>query len=499
MKNLYVNNTKIVTEGFRGINFIHQLYEYMPDKLGRVFTEAQVEKEIETLKKMGVKMIRSFYGSSLSWDRDKKCHDFENEHMQAFYKSCKLMQDAGIEVGITPQWHFQGLLKEIPYESQYPRVDLGYNGCVVEGDLEATAKNFEKFMEESVLAFERHGIHNIKYLYCFTECNNMFNGRNREAKLEAKLPIVERREYDCIYPIFDRIIKAIDQGLKNAGKREQYKIVAPCDNWRADDGSEPYSLLVKYCVDNLSEYVDIIGSHNGYDRSDEFTNPNFYTLPVPKLTNPKEEAEKAGKEYWADEFNVALHSVYSYQRHEETDGDPMRGVAFGALINSIMNMGYVHNMLVWALYGQQWPDHTNTGGEFKDGVHVLGYLQNIMDTEMPHPAWYSVAMLTRYVSSGDTYDCKVDDNIFVSAIKRDDGEFTVVVTNYNDEPTDFTVNFEKALGGKTLYRYVYDPKTVVCTEELEMIKSDKTIEGVEEGFSDSFSGYGVAVYTTEKA
>lgn len=498
MKNLYVNNEKITTKGFRGINFIHQLYEYMPDKLGRVFTEEQVQKEIDTLKKMGVKMIRSFYGGSLTWDNERKVHNFESVHMQAFYKACKLMQDAGIEVGITPIWHLRGLIDDVGEESKQPGVHLNYNGCVVEGDLEATAKNFEKFMEESVLAFERHGIHNIKYLYCFTECNNMFNSRNREAKLEAKLPIVERREYDEIYPIFDRIIKAVDQGLKNAGKREQYKIVAPCDNWRADDGSETYSRLVKYCVDNLSEYVDIIGSHNGYDRSREFTDPDFYTIPVPKLTYPRDEALKIGKEHWVDEFNVALHSVYSYQRHEETDGDPMRGVAFGAMMNCLMNMEYVHNILVWALYGQQWPDKTNTGGEFKDGVHVLGILRNIMETEIPHPAWYSVAMLTRYISTGDTCACEVDENLFVSAIKRDDGEFTVVVTNYNDEKTDFTVNFEKALGGKTLYRYVYDPKTVVCTEELEMIKSDKTLEGVESSFTDSFAGYGVAVYTTEK-
>lgn len=495
MKKLFVNNEKIVTKGFRGFNFIHQLYNYMPDEENRMNTPELIELELETLKKMGVKQVRSFYGSSLSWDEEKGVHDFESVWMQAFYKNCLDLQELGIEIGITPQWHLQGLWRPV---KGYQGVNLDYNGCAVAGDLEATAKNFEKFMEESVLAFERHGIHNIKYLYCFTECNNSMNSGWQKSEFRPTSCV--RRNYEQVIPYYDRFIRAVDQGLKNAGKRDQYKIVAPCDNWRADDGSEPFSILTKYTANHLADEVDIIGAHNGYDRASAFDEDAFYDLPFPKLTDTKEQARGMGKEYWADEFNVTLHSTYTHAQHREKDNDPMKGVALGAMCNSIMNMGHVHNVLLWALYSQQWPNNHTDGerSEFEDGVQIVGYIPNLRESTVPSNSWYSCAMLTRHIGSGDVVECEIDRPLYVSAINRDDGEFTVVVTSYQDEPTDIEVGFAKSLGGKTLYRYLYDPKTVQQTPGCNMIGSDLSKENVTTALTDTLPGYCVAIYTTEK-
>lgn len=493
MKKLFVNNERVVTEHFRGINFIHQLYNYMPDEENRMNTPELIELELETLKKMRVKQVRSFYGSALSWDAEKGVHDFESEWMQAFYKNCLDLQKLGVEIGITPQWHMQGLWRPVGGRQG---VNLDYNGCIVEGDLEATAKNFEKFIEESVLAFERHGITNIKYLYCFTECNNSMLG----SWVNDGRTLCVRRKYEQVIPYYDRFIRAVDQGLKNAGKRDQYKIVAPCDNWRADDGSEPHSILTKYTADHLADEVDIIGAHNGYDRASHWDEDAFYDLPFPKLTDPKEQARKLGKEYWADEFNVALHTAYTHAQHREHDEDPMRGVALGAMVNSIMNMGHVHNVLVWALYSQQWPNN-HAGGErseFEDGVQIVGYLYNLRESTVPMNAWYACSLLSRYVGEGDVYECSIDRPVYVSAIDRTDGEFTVVVTSFAQEPTEIEIGFAKSLGGKTLYRYLYDPKTVEKTPGCNMIDSDLVKENVTTGLSDRLPGYCVAIYTTEK-
>lgn len=490
MKKVLVNNIDIVTKGFRGINFIHQLYNYMPDDCDRLNTPELIELEHETLKKMGVKQVRSFYGSSLCWDEEKGIHDFENEWMQAFYKNCKDMEKLGIEVGITPQWHIQGLWRRYGH----PGVNLDYNGCIVEGDIEATAKNFEKFIEESVLAFERHGVTNIKYLYCFTECNNSL----REPINNGRL----RSQYDKLLPLYDRFVRAVDQGLKNAGLRDKYKIVGPCDNWRADDGTMPHSILTKYIAENLSDVVDIIGSHNGYDRGVSYSNDEFYDLPFPKLTDPKVRAEMLGKEYWIDEWNVELHSSYSAQQKIATYSDPMRGVAFGAMINSVMNMGGVYNMLIWALYSQQWPNnHCGEDGsrsEFIDGVQRIGYIPNLRQSTTPTKAWYAVAMLTKLVGTGDIYGSSIARPIYASAIARDDGEFTVVVTSYSKEPVEIEVEFAKPLDGKTFYRYLYNPDTIEATPDANMIKSDRAKEMVIDKFNDDLPGYCVAVYTTLK-
>ncbi len=262
MQKLYVNNKKVITPNFKGFNFVHQMYEYMPDKFGRELTSEMIKLEYEIFKKMRVKNIRSFYGSSLSWDNVKKDYNFESKHMQAFYKSCLDFQNMGIDIGITPQWQFKAFL-EPPFEGELPNgINIGRFGNVSKNSIEETAKNFEKFIERSVNEFEAHGIHNIKYFYCFTECNNTFLNQNKEEKVAQKMPVAKRREYEKLIPIFARFIEAIDSGLKAAGKRDKYKIVAPCDNWRADDGSEAYSVLVKYCLENLSDKIDIIGTHN---------------------------------------------------------------------------------------------------------------------------------------------------------------------------------------------------------------------------------------------
>lgn len=497
MRKLYVNNYNIVIPQFRGFNFVHQMYEYMPDKLGRELTPQMIELEYEIFKKMRVKNIRAFYGSSLSWDNVKKEYDFESSHMQAFYKSCLDFQKMGIDIGITPQWQFKGFL-EPPIEGECPNgINIGRFGDVVEGDFEATAKNFEKFIELSVKAFEAHGIHNIKYFYCFTECNNTFNGKNAELKKEYKFPSVVKREYDELIPKFARMIEAVDNGLKAAGKRDEIKIIAPCDNWRADDGSEPYSILVKYCCECLADKIDIIGSHNGYDRHTKYTDDEFYYHPPKKLSDPLERAKKIHKEFWVDEYNVALHGNYLSNQKRVTNLDPYKGLAFGAMVNSIMNMGYVSNLLVWTLFDQQWPDHTNNGG-FDDGVLVCGYYHNLLEKLKPTPSWYAVSLISRYLGEGEVYECKVGDSMYLSAIKRIDGEYTLVVTNYNEEGQTTKIDFAKGLGGKTFNRFIYDPATIEVKEGCDMITSDKVIENVDTLLEDFIPPMSVAVYTTEK-
>lgn len=491
MQNLYVNNTKITNPNFRGFNFVHQLFYNMPDKLGRVYTEDMIQQDYDALKKMRVKIIRSFYGGSLCWDKEKNTWDFENEHMQAFYKNCKDMEKLGIDIGITPQWHFSGFLRGLVTENFENTVSLGVSGFTVENDIEATAKNFEKFIELSVKAFEDHDVNNIKYLFAFTECNNTFNGGK-----DKTLPIVERREYDRLCPLFDRFITALDQGLKNAGKRDQYKIVAPCDNWRADDGSEPYSILVKYCLEHLADKVDIIGSHNGYDRHLNYTDDRFYHWPFIKVPEPMERSKDHGKEFWIDEYNPALHGNYTSAAKRTTNADPYKGLAYGAMVNSIMNLEDVSNVMIWAFADQQWPDST-AGVGFDNGVLVCGYFRNLLEDRSPQPAWYATALVSRYVGAGKLYKCRIADKIYVSAIEREDGEITVVVTNYSEKDQEVRVNFEKSLEGRTFYRYVYNPETIVSTPECKLPDSDETIPNVGIDFVSTMPKMSMAVFTTE--
>lgn len=491
MQNLYVNNLKITNENFRGFNFVHQLFNYMPDKEGRTYTEDMISQELSSLKEMRVKMIRSFYGGSLCWDKEKNDWDFESEYMQAFYKNCKDMEKLGIEIGITPQWSFGGFLRGEIKDNFENGISLYKSGFTVKDDIEATAENFQRFIKLSVEAFEKHDIHNIKYFFAFTECNNSMRfGEDRT------LPMNVRRDYPKLIPLFDKFISALDQGLKDAGKRDEYKIVAPCDNWRADDGSEPYSILVKHCLEHLSEKIDIIGSHNGYDRNADYRDDRYYSLPFIKICDPMERCKDAGKEYWVDEYNVAINQ-YTGEKKLITNNDPYKGLAFGAMTNSIMNMGDVSNIFIWTFSDQQWPN-SKSGGEFVDGVHICGYYRNLLEERSPRPAWYACSLISRYVGSGKLFRCRIGDKIYISAIQRHDGNITVVVTNYSEKQQDIRVNFEKSLEGKTFYRHLYNPETVSPTPQCKIIEYDQIITDVNENFENCLPPLSVAVFTTEK-
>jgi hypothetical protein len=501
MKTLKIDNSKIITKNFRGISYIHNAWEYMADDWNRNLTDELIDLQFETIKKMGITMIRSFFGGTLTWDEEKGEHNFESEGALAFYKSCKRFAEIGVEVGISLGWGITGFwmdyTKIIP-DYKPGKVNIAVHGGLVMGDLEATAKNFEKFVEGAVNAFERHGIDNITHFFFCTECNNAFQD---EPKIFKAKNSYEDREYERLYPIFDCLIRAADQGLKNAGKRDKYKIVAPCDNWRADDGSEPIPYMVKHCVDHLSDVVDIIGSHHGYDRAwTYFDKRGFYDIPEDKLNQPRDLAKSVGKEFFVDEFNVTLHTSYSAVRNLQESNRPLRGVAFGALINKVMNMGDIHTLYIWALYSQQWPNlrEGNGIGEFTDGVQQVGYLHNLRDTKIPTYPWYCVSMLTKLLGKGDVYGGDDNGNTFASAMKKANGETAIVVTNYEEEPVDISLDFAKEFDGKTFYKYVYDCHSILPDERLEMIKCSDRIENVKDKLSDTVLKYSVTVYTTEK-
>ncbi len=498
-EDLYVNNTKVTNDNFRGIGYIHQMASYQIDSFGRTYTDKQREYELEIMQNMGVKNIRAFYGSAYTYNGETGEQDYNSERMQNFFKACKAMESIGVDVGVTAIWSMQTLVKNNP-NTNTDNFQLGCPGIVVKDDWNATLKNYREFMKNTVLALKANGVNNVKYFFAYTECNNSFNGDDLDSDGNPTDTVLGDREYDRLYPLYNDLITALDGGLKDAGLRNQYKIVGPCDNWRADDGSEPISLLVKYTVENLADKVDIIGSHNGYDRSNEYTNDMYYEIPPEKLTYPMESAAAVGKEYWVDEYNVAV-TQYGYEKVRAANKNPWKGVAAGAMMNSVMNLGGVSNLYLWTLWNEQWPDNTNSdaAGEFDNGIQICGYLECLFETATPLPAWYSVSLLTKYIGSGKLLECITPEyGVYVSAIERHDGEITVVVTNYDYDDAYVKIHFEKSLGGKSFYRYIYDTSAIEPSSSSEMITADAVAKNVKTGFYDMLPPGSVAVYSTEK-
>ena len=79
----------------------------------------------------------------------------------------------------------------------------------------------------------------------------------------------------------------------------------------------------------------------------------------------------------------------------------------------------------------------------------------------------------------------------------EDGNWTVLVVNCDYFDTDFSINFEEAIG-KNFYRHSYNPNTVKATASATVPGVDKTYRNVSKTIQDTLGGGMIAVYTTKK-
>ena len=491
-----INNTKYVNEQFMGIGFIHEMFSRQKDKKGRVYNDAQIAYELDTMKKMNIKTIRAYYGADYSWDPVTHTRNFESEEMLNFYQSCKDMESIGITIGLQAQWSLRHFL--VGANGYNNMSQFALSGLVTD-DFTETCQNYRRFMKDTVLALKAHGINNVKYFFAYTECHNTFND-GLDINGNPTNSNNEDYEFEKLFPIYDEAITALHNGLKDAGLRNQYKIVGPCDNWVRSWAEVGYSPLVKYTVEELSDVVDIIGTHNDYAEGNDLAADVFYDIPQERQEWTYNAARAAGKEHWLDEFNVriGLGSVTAAERRAHYD-NPIRGVAAGAMINGVLNYGYADNLFIWSLSDEQWPDN-NTGGigsEFDNGVQLTGYLPCLFESSRPYRPWYAMSLMTRYIGAGKIYECEVGWGIYISAIERDDGELTVLVTNYNLEAMPVEISFEKSVGGRDFYRYTYENDKIVSAQGNEMITADGVAEKVTNKIYDTIKPYSVTVYSTQ--
>lgn len=494
------NKSEPVNKNFLGINGVHLLFEYMPDPYGdRNLNEKEVTTLYDRFEKMGVNQIRTFYASAVAWDFETDSFNWNvtdnskkiNQNLKGLYRSLRELDQRNMDVALAAHWNLSSLIDQKAESNDFGENPVTFyaHGIYVKGDFDATIKNYESFMEKSILNLEANGIKNVTHLMAFTECNNTFGYD------------LETRKYDELYPIFDKAITALDKALKDIGRRDAYKIVGPCDNFRGDfeqTSPESYSLLSEYAVKNLSDKIDIIGAHSGYARSKNYTDDLYYDLPSLTMATTYEIAKKGGKDFWIDEYNVVTTDVsgangLDYKRIRLND--PAAGVAMGAMVSGVMNMG-VSNMFIWALSNNQWPS-SSTSTDFENGMHITTGLQPaLQESAIPYNPWYSASLLTKYIGKGTVYSCDTGIGIYMSAIERKDGNITVIVTNYDVLEMNINIKFEGALANKTFYRHNYTVNDVLPTPNADIIPASKKIINVTTDILDVIPGFSVAVYTT---
>lgn len=494
VEEFYVKNgTTPINNKFLGLNGVHMGFAFMPDKVANRTPIDKTLRETEydsIAKTMGIKQIRSFYSSSIVWDFSKSRYEWDikkNPYLSGFYDSLKAWQDRGVEVALSAHWSLAAFIG-ISHSEEGAGSFAGH-GWYVENDLDTTLKNYSDFMRKSVLNLEANGIHNVKYWLAFTECNNTL--------VDAT---TGKRKHDEVCELYKKAVMALDNGLKASGRRSAYKIVGPLDNYRGDfDYTDPeqYSIMTEYTIKNLKGVVDIIGSHI-YSRSNDYFDDQYYDNVSTTMGRTVEMAKNNGWEIWLDEFNVRNTSEENNTPEQSLEllKNPVKGVALGATVNGILNIGF-NNSIVWSISDMLWSDSTSKNSEFLNGLQLFGYKPSPLVSMTPYYSWYSFSMLSRYIGQGSVYQTENAYGAYISCIKRTDGEWTIVVTNYNILDTPIHINFEKSMGGKTFYRHLYDVNNIIPTEEAKIIPVSAKASNVTTGFYDTLPGYSVAVYTTD--
>lgn len=505
---LTVHNTQIAEAEYLGMGFIHQMFSRQPDAYNRTYTEDLLELEEEYFKNLRVKNIRAFYGSTYTWDVKEQKHDFNpdtNPRMKAFYDACKAMEKIGVTVGVTAQWDFKYLAGSEPGIGKVGNDDMDRLAApgLIGANYNETMAKYKQFMKDSVLSFKKYGVNNVKQFFCYTECNNAFNASyiiDQDFRVTEGTTI-EKRQYDKLIPFIDKAFRTLDSALKDAGVRNNYQIVGPCDSWRSDENG--HSILTDYAIKNLSDIIDIIGNHAGYDIHDDYTKDVFYqfmTEEYPEISEQIRKYETTGKQYWYDETNVGIESAFG--SHESLI-HPWKGVALGSYVSSIMNHGGINAFFLWTLFSEQWPDATpqkeKTGwSEFWGGIQTCGYIDSLNESIVPFNPYYAVSLMSRYIGQGKTFKCDVDYSLYISAIERTDGEITVMVTNYDYFDANFKISFDKSLGGRTFYRHLYTVHTVKPVEGADFIGVSAVAKNVKTAIYDTIPAGSVAIYTTDK-
>ena len=207
------------------------------------------------------------------------------------------------------------------------------------------------------------------------------------------------------------------------------------------------------------------------------------------------------KEFWCDEFSA---NADGYGDHGTID--PWQAVQSASRFVALVNSG-ISGVNFWQIFDQLWPNYYGSGGEYMNGVQMDGAAQSFYQSETPYPSLYGIALYTKYMGSntgdgyGTSYRCESTDDtsgLYITMVKRGDGNWSVLVVNMSTDPRSYQIDFEESLGGVTMYRYMYNVGEVEAATNFKIPTADKGFTNVENVLVDSVQGGTICVYSTYK-
>ncbi len=534
-------------EGMRST--VYHATAFFPSKHGRTYTEEKAAIEMDRLVDTKIDNVRTRLDSYWMWDTSTNKWNWESTKMKAVYKWADMLQERNISITLNAGWHlhdfiyfydkhFNGDLNKYDstdaghssiaevnylhgYKNDLTPIENSYGEDAKAAAIKAKGKEiglnlnddeyayysvvaarYSEWIKQALNAFKANGINNVEYILPFTE-----TGYAREGD-----PTYSYDEW-----IF--MVMALNDELKSAGMRENYKLIGPSQSNYVFQ-NRPVQ-FVEYIYEKIrdTEYedmIDIVSMH-------QYTSPNTQKGYENTIFNPYACYSKASenfemfkdirynadvfeKDFWCDEYFAYANDA----RHHENVGMQMTQYAAG--FTAGVNNG-VNRFLVWQMFDTLWddtathgtahlPDFKNTN-EFIGGVHVCGACPSLVKADgetctidgcacknytpyssyTPRTIYYGINLIGKYfnnenakVLSTEVVDVATKDGggVYASTIKNDLGQTVIMVVNTMPTTSSFDINLEKGnLAG--FKRYTYNPDEVVPTAEAKSIESDKTI------------------------
>lgn len=494
---LSVNNNEenIASPFFRGTTgSVYWCTEYMDkNAFGQAYTEEMLDYEFSRYADIGLTVLRTGFWSDWMYTGDpNNPWDNDNENLNNFYDFCRAAAKYNLEVVPMMAWSYPNFLygggqylTEVGY--MYPRL-LDENGKTTvvqrwgqyfeEPDVEEMNKRFASWVVATVQGFKDHGITNVNYI--------LFGNEPHEDGGSATGAFVD-------YQI--GTFSAAHEALKAAGLRDRVKLIGPNQSC-----TTPRAGLAVAFMDRAPEVFDILSSHNSPKGTDsvEDNYERVWTNYSGWMEKMDDHNLRFEKEFWCDEYSG---NADTYGPHGFID--PWVGVQQCAGLVAATNAG-ISGINFWQIFDQLWPNYYGSGGEYQYGVQMDGACKSLYEGQTPYPSFYALTLFTKYMSTnknpGTSYRCDTDEasGLYVTAAQHPNGDFSVMVVNTSLEDRAYELNFANSLGGKTLYRYLYNPATIVPNLDYNYLPADKAFTNVGDTLADKVAGGNVVVYSTIK-
>lgn len=456
-----VDRSKIITDGYVGSCGVYHGFSYMEsyEKLG--YDDSDREREFARVAAMKLKVART-------WFRP----DYSQDMLIRFGKWIAKMKELGVEVALQSAWWFT---KDVWYfahekfdDPEFTRERANFERCC-----DKLAAWIAKSLEYYIVV---KGFDNIKYLSLFTEPTSYASG-----------PVPDGLNYFEAYAI---VCRKIHEKLIEYGIRDRVKLIGPNGVFTSYEDKQLLN-----AVEQLGDVIDIYSAHTYSWCSASFMkNADFvltgYAGWLKHVEFAKAQIEGTGKPLWFDEYGLSGGSDAA---------EPFRnGGWYGnylAQINAAIINGGAIGSFIWLLFDQKYFTDTTNNDSFHNGIHRWGqcYMpgDDLPDSRNARPSWYSLSLLSRYMSGGaaKVFACDFGDNICAAATEPEAGKTSVLAVNLTGRDIDVAVSS----GASNLRRYLYDPKNIRPEQDKYLIESDKTFDT--DGFTDTLPPFAVALYT----